>query len=124
MKQILSIFLIFALLIQPISKVWIIVSYQIYQEKITQEFCENIDKPELECNGKCYLKKQLAKDQESTSKIPDVLKQKAEVLFYQSPFVYQFSLSFPTVDVHRLMSFYLMFIPIIFLSNIFRPPIL
>jgi|LGVD01.1.fsa_nt_gb hypothetical protein len=27
-------------------------------EYISQELCENKDKPELECNGKCYLLKQ------------------------------------------------------------------
>lgn len=36
-------------------------------EYISQELCENLDKPELECNGKCYLIKQtraLQEDQE------------------------------------------------------------
>lgn len=29
------------------------------QKTITTEFCENKDKPVLECNGKCYLKKKI-----------------------------------------------------------------
>lgn len=31
---------------------------------ISQELCENKDKPELECNGKCYLYKQTRAVQE------------------------------------------------------------
>lgn len=30
-------------------------------EYISQELCENIDKPELACNGKCHLVKELNK---------------------------------------------------------------
>lgn len=49
----------------PISY-WI--HYQINQEEITEEFCENKEKPELECNGKCHLSKQL---DEINNPIPD-----------------------------------------------------
>lgn len=36
----------------------------IYQEEIAAEFCENKEKPELKCDGKCHLKKELAADNE------------------------------------------------------------
>lgn len=35
-------------------------------EYITKELCENKEKPELECNGKCHLKAELAKAAEDT----------------------------------------------------------
>ena len=37
------------------------VDYSINQEYISSVLCENLDKPQLECDGKCYLKKQLKK---------------------------------------------------------------
>ena len=37
-----------------------LVNFAIYQEEITDEFCENKDKPKLACNGKCHLSKLLA----------------------------------------------------------------
>jgi len=37
----------------------IVTNYQINKEEITEAFCVNKDKPELKCNGKCHLKKQL-----------------------------------------------------------------
>jgi hypothetical protein len=40
--------------------------------KINQDFfaeiCENKDKPEMKCNGKCHLKKQIKKQDEEKSK--------------------------------------------------------
>ncbi len=37
-----------------------LVDFAIHQEEITEEFCENKDKPKLACNGKCHLSKVLA----------------------------------------------------------------
>lgn len=44
----------------------ICVNYQMNTEFITQAFCVNKDKPEVLCNGKCYLAKQL-EDERSKS---------------------------------------------------------
>lgn len=30
--------------------------YSVDNKSFTEAFCENTDKPELQCNGKCYLK--------------------------------------------------------------------
>ena len=38
-----------------------VLSYFVNYEYIANELCENQDKPEMECNGKCHLKKELAK---------------------------------------------------------------
>lgn len=38
--------------------------YQINKEYITRILCENRDKPQLHCNGKCYLAKKLSEQQE------------------------------------------------------------
>jgi hypothetical protein len=38
-----------------------VINYVANYEYISEELCENKDKPELECHGKCYLQKELKK---------------------------------------------------------------
>ena len=51
----------FFFLFRPIFPV---LSYVVNYEYISKELCENKEKPELKCNGKCHLKKELAKASE------------------------------------------------------------
>lgn len=44
-------------------KAGLFINYQINKAEITRKYCENKAKPMLHCNGKCYLAKQLAKEQ-------------------------------------------------------------
>jgi len=44
-------------------KAGLFINYQINKAEITRKYCENKAKPMLNCNGKCYLAKQLAKEQ-------------------------------------------------------------
>lgn len=41
-----------------------VLNYVVNYEYITKELCENKEKPEIECNGKCHLKAELAKASE------------------------------------------------------------
>lgn len=49
----------FVFLVKPF---WPLIEYVANYDYIATVLCENKDQPELECNGKCYLTKQLAKD--------------------------------------------------------------
>ena len=70
-----------------------VLSYFVNYEYIANELCENQDKPEMECNGKCHLKKELAKassEENSNSKDKkSVNKQEIEVLFYQNTIYFE-----------------------------------
>lgn len=59
MKKLISysLFLIFTSVQIYNTCTWI--WYEVNTEEITNLFCENTDFPELNCNGKCHLKKQL-----------------------------------------------------------------
>jgi hypothetical protein len=57
MKFCIYIFL-FAVLFRPVFP---ILDYVLNYHYISTELCENKDAPELGCNGKCHLKKELAK---------------------------------------------------------------
>ena len=50
------------ILIMMAKPLWPIAEYIIYYDYIITYLCENREKPSLECNGKCYLSKQLAKE--------------------------------------------------------------
>ena len=61
--------------------------YIVNYDYIVKELCENKEKPELKCNGKCHLMKELAKTAEdnknTSSDKKQNVKQEIEVLFYQ-----------------------------------------
>lgn len=42
-----------------------ILEYAIHYDHISKELCENKNKPKSDCNGKCHLKKELAKASEN-----------------------------------------------------------
>lgn len=55
-------------LAQTFSKSWICVSFAINQRKIAATLCENRAKINSTCKGKCYLRKQMAaQDQQENS---------------------------------------------------------
>ena len=47
-----------------IGPAYTVAHFYINQTEIADELCENKDKPELNCNGHCYLKKELTKQNE------------------------------------------------------------
>lgn len=57
MNLICSIFLTFFVVFRPLIP---LVDYAVNYHYISQELCENRDKPDLHCNGKCYLAKELS----------------------------------------------------------------
>ena len=52
---------------QCLVRFGIVAWYQINKDYISQNLCENRDKPQMKCCGKCYLKKKLAKVDESSN---------------------------------------------------------
>lgn len=49
---------------------WPVVDYVVNYEYIVNVLCENKDKPEMECNGKCHLSQELAKEAGADEKNP------------------------------------------------------
>lgn len=63
MKSLAYIFLI-AIILRPVFPV---LDYIINYDYIATELCENKSQPQLDCKGKCYLKKELSKASETNS---------------------------------------------------------
>jgi len=62
-----------------------VLEYVVFYDYIKNELCENKDKPKLECNGKCHLKKELAKasDTSENGKDSKHFSVETSVVFYQ-----------------------------------------
>jgi hypothetical protein len=93
----MKIAVICTLLFMLVKPFWPVVDYMLNYDYIVENLCENRDKPQLKCNGKCYLSKQLskeAKDAETNpfdkSKTYDFSQQ---IVFLESLASYHFSTS-------------------------------
>ncbi|MDP5231457.1 MAG: hypothetical protein NWQ38_13780 [Cellulophaga sp.] len=67
MKSTIVILLTLIMLFKPL---WPIVEYVVNYDYIVNVLCENKDKPKLNCDGKCYLAKQLAKERNENGENP------------------------------------------------------
>jgi hypothetical protein len=74
-----------AIIIKPVFP---LLDYIYNYQYITTVLCENKDKPQLKCCGKCHLKKELAKASEgektNSSDKKDTSTQKVEVLYCEN----------------------------------------
>lgn len=71
------------MLVKPVFPV---IDYVVNYDYIAKVLCENKAKPELKCNGKCQLMKELAKAAEEEKPISPAKKtqtQETEILFFQ-----------------------------------------
>lgn len=75
LSRFISFTLILALSFQCQVKLGLLTYYSVNIEYIINELCENKDKPELNCKGKCFLKKKMAQADESEKKTSEIFKQ-------------------------------------------------
>ena len=81
MKSALALLLFFAMQLPLMNQWGAVAYYRVNQDYIAKNLCENRDKPMMNCNGQCYLAKQLKaaeeKEQKSNSerleKMPEVV---------------------------------------------------
>jgi len=64
LNRFVAILLILTVISSNLTKCIIFASFKINQKYIAKELCENRDKPELNCEGKCYLAKKLKQAEE------------------------------------------------------------
>ncbi len=89
MKQIISISLLFLFISNSVFKAALIFNYWQNTEEVIAECCINKNKPELECNGKCYIGLQLNKINTNTKEeLPGKVMQKDFELFMTPKFTY------------------------------------
>lgn len=121
MKKIIFIVVTF-MLIKPIIPVF---DYIINYDYISTQLCENIDKPQLKCNGKCHLAKELAKVSNDEKPLNSNKKQTSkfeiEVLFCETILNYN-STAFLEFESNKNNSFYQDSYLLEVTTSIFHPP--
>ena len=76
MKKLVAILALVGILLQSFSQVVIVAQYYANKDYIAKNLCENRAKPMMHCDGKCCLKKKLAK--EGKEQAPNSQNQKSE----------------------------------------------
>lgn len=61
MRTAIAILIMFSLSFQSMVKVAIVGWYELNKDYVAKNLCENRNKPQMKCCGKCYLRKQLKK---------------------------------------------------------------
>ncbi len=106
---------------QTFNKLTIVAFYQINKKVIAEVLCVNKDKPELNCNGKCYLVKKL-KEEESKheSQDPFYLSSGFEILFDvpESEFILNREIEYNSNSITP----YLLSTYTTYFSQVFHPP--
>lgn len=108
-------------MMQPIMP---LLEYNINKEYIVSILCENRNKPELACNGKCYLNKKIKKSQKSEDNhnhsIPQIDLSKYPISLINSEGV-------DSENIKNLIRKKTFFVPlehpIKYYSSVFKPPI-
>ena len=117
-------FPIFAFLI-VFQRAFPVVEYVLNYDYISKELCENKDRPELACNGKCYLMQALAEasEQESQQKKETSAKKIEIPLFYAEKQLVLNTRIDTELIVHNFLAkpqFYQFY----WLEDFFHPPII
>ncbi|WP_050020563.1 hypothetical protein [Chryseobacterium sp. P1-3] len=121
MKLLYSILFTFYMVFRPLVP---LVEYAVNYDYIKDVLCINKNKPELHCNGKCYLSKELAKTNDTESlplgkiknsgqKILDtyILPEITEIVYSEKNLFFSFNFTYETT-----YSF-------LFLKPVFKPPV-
>lgn len=126
MKYLLVIVFSFFVMIMNMQNGLHLVIYEVAKPIIIKKYCENKDKPELKCNGKCHMKKVLAEETKTNSNnpadIPPPPQIKFNILTY---FISTIDAIDFSLSDYQLITFFdeINFHPNDTSSTIFRPPI-
>lgn len=120
-KKLFAIIVFSAVLMQTFSTVMIVAAFYANRDYIATNLCENRDKPKMQCNGKCSLNKQLAKEAEHQAPVPQNV-HKEEVLLYYEGSSFAISYRQPTAAEGRQFPAYNELNTIDLPGTIFHPP--
>ncbi len=93
MKRSIVVFFLFIFVLQCGMKGIITTVFYFQQSTISKTLCENRNKPKMHCNGKCYLAKQLNKEEKKDKGIQKVNKDIVE-FFMIVPESYSYDINY------------------------------
>lgn len=105
---------------QCAAKSVIFINFKLNQKELAQTVCENKDKPKSCCKAKCYLEKEIKKEDKRQSDLPASVKDKAEKSELSSGLML-FSF-FQNLSLQTIVFSYNKSLPISSLDSVFHPP--
>lgn len=96
--------------------------FKLNQEHIASHHCENIDHPELECNGTCFLNKKMKEshDHKKEDPIPYTFTDKTNLLFLTPRWIHP---AIPRLGIKYRLPLNNEYVEeLIWSSRLFRPP--
>ncbi|MFN8117289.1 MAG: hypothetical protein U0W65_14330 [Bacteroidia bacterium] len=126
MKQRIHIFFSFILLIsfswQCAAKSIIYISFKNNQKQLAETVCENKNKPNSCCAAKCYLDKEIKKEEKRQSDSSSSIKDKAEKTELRTGFITFLFTPLVLSNDYKMIS--VESLPNHFLTSVFHPPAL
>ncbi|MES2133994.1 MAG: hypothetical protein V4506_16710 [Bacteroidota bacterium] len=124
MKKIVQIFFSTLLLLtiswQCSAKSIIYFNFKYNQKKLAETVCENKDKAGSCCKAKCYLEKEIKKEEKRQSDLPSSIKDKtAKSELFSGYIVFD---AIPTISIQRLSSHYVAGLATQYKGSLFHPP--
>lgn len=91
-NRLIAITLLLALISTNLSRFFVYAEFKANQKYIAAALCENRDKPQMHCNGKCYLMKKLKEAEEKEKKQEEASLKKGgqDAFILNTPFVVSF----------------------------------
>lgn len=122
LKSLFTFFIIFTIAFRPLMP---LMDYAVNYDFITKNLCENKSKPQLLCNGKCYLKKEIAKTSTDQSKNDSRINISglADTFIINETFVFS-SKDFNQIENPKINSEFSATYNFSLLSKIFHPPLI
>lgn len=123
MYRAIAILLMISLGFQSLVKLGIVTWYQVNKDYVAKNLCENRDKPQLKCCGKCYLRKQLNKangSNETNRTLPNKTEKTETVDFIVAQKIMLARVFYP--DAHTYNPSVTTFCETQFVTSIFHPP--
>ncbi len=124
MRRIILYLLVFATLLPSVSQWGVIAYYHANKDYIARVLCQNRDKPQLHCDGKCYLAKKLkaSQDRQDRETTESVRNAPTITLFCSDRFSFDFTPVFSLTDRSAPASTYQLQAYSAPLSPVFQPP--
>lgn len=120
-----SVVIIVSMFFQTMKFSYLVVEFTTNNKAFTEKYCANKTKPELKCNGKCHLNKEIKKTSESNKPLQSEKSENRnfpiEILFYQETKIFHSLVSFIVKD-RTINAFYLNRYNPIFTNKLFHPP--
>ncbi len=119
-KDHIAILLSLTVLLFTVKSAFWLSYYIAFTDNFIENYCENTDKPELECDGKCFLSDVLDKKEPDTPKNTSIFLE-SELIFTTSYFEADFSLN-TLISKKQPNFFYSSLYHFHYLKSSFKPP--